>query len=165
MLGKKIEVTTYDFKGVTLRAAVIDGKLWFPTRDVALVIGHNPNGIMSNMREILGDDECFTLTRASSNELHGLFAGRIARIAVVSESGLFKFLLRAQRTRPVAREFQDWVTKVVLPGIRERGGYVMDVEKVATGEIAAEVAGRGWHPQRPHRRPVRGLSGALAGQP
>ncbi|GHE81414.1 hypothetical protein GCM10019059_44200 [Camelimonas fluminis] len=38
---------------------------------------------------------------------------------------------------PEAREFQDWVTRVVLPTIRKDGAYIKDEEKVATGEMGA----------------------------
>lgn len=44
------------------------------------------------------------------------------KVAFFSESGLYKVLLRAQRSNPAAREVQDWVTKEVLPGIRKNGG-------------------------------------------
>lgn len=43
------------------------------------------------------------------------------RLALISESGLYKIVLRAQRKNPAAREFQDWVTKKVIPAIRKTG--------------------------------------------
>ena len=42
---------------------------------------------------------------------------------VVSESEFYKLAMRCQ-DRPVARQFQDWVTREVLPAIRRDGGYV-----------------------------------------
>ena len=46
--------------------------------------------------------------------------------------------------KPEAREFQDWVTRVVLPSIRETGGYVVGQEKVGVPgeETEAEFMAR-----------------------
>ena len=40
---------------------------------------------------------------------------------IISESGLYKLIMRSDK--PQAREFQDWVTKEVLPSIRKTGSY------------------------------------------
>ena len=39
---------------------------------------------------------------------------------VVAESGLHKLIMRSDR--PEAREFQNWVTREVLPSTRKTGG-------------------------------------------
>jgi anti-repressor protein len=41
---------------------------------------------------------------------------------IVSESGFYKLVLRSRK--PVAKEFQRWVTHEVLPQIRRTGGYI-----------------------------------------
>ena len=46
---------------------------------------------------------------------------------IVSESGLYKLTMRSDKAQ--ARQFQDWVTRVVLPSIRKHGGYVAGQEK------------------------------------
>lgn len=50
------------------------------------------------------------------------------RYGAVSESGLYKLIMRSDK--PAARAFQDWVTRDVLPAIRKDGMYVMGEEKV-----------------------------------
>jgi|GEM_PF-6970342 Prophage antirepressor len=50
---------------------------------------------------------------------------------IISESGLYKLVMRSDK--PEAREFQDWVTREVLPAIRKDGMYVAGEEKVKTG--------------------------------
>jgi prophage antirepressor-like protein len=40
-------------------------------------------------------------------------------MATVNESGLYKLIMRSDK--PQAREFQDWVTREVLPSIRRTG--------------------------------------------
>lgn len=42
---------------------------------------------------------------------------------VISKSGLYKLILRSDKAE--ARQFQDWVTRHVLPAIRKDGSYVM----------------------------------------
>jgi prophage antirepressor-like protein len=58
------------------------------------------------------------------------------RLRIVSESGMYKIVSRSDR--PEAREFQDWIARVVLPSIRKNGGYIKDQEKVVTGEMSPQ---------------------------
>ena len=53
---------------------------------------------------------------------------------IVSESGLYKLIMRSDK--PIARYFQDWVTREVLPAVRKDGAYIMGEEKVRTGEMS-----------------------------
>lgn len=47
-------------------------------------------------------------------------SGGLQKGTLISESGLFKLIMRAHPDRrPHVREFQDWVTRVVLPAIRK----------------------------------------------
>ncbi|EKN00807.1 antirepressor [Acidocella sp. MX-AZ02] len=59
----------------------------------------------------LGDDE------KGTNRI-GTPGGAQA-MAVISESGLYKLVMRSDK--PEARQFQDWVTREVLPAIRPSG--------------------------------------------
>lgn len=64
-----------------------------------------------------------------------LFSGRSgSTLTLISESGLYKLALRSNKAS--AREFQDWVTREVLPAIRKDGMYVMGEEKLKTGEMS-----------------------------
>lgn len=56
-----------------------------------------------------------------------LFPGRTAVIALISESGLYKLVMRSDK--PEAKRFQDWVTKDALPAIRKDGGYITRLDK------------------------------------
>jgi prophage antirepressor-like protein len=44
---------------------------------------------------------------------------------LISESGLYKLILRAHPERPEVKAFQNWVTREVLPAIRKTGGYLL----------------------------------------
>lgn len=83
----------------------------------------------------VGDDERVKVTR---NELPQLFRGcRAPSLLLIFESGLYKLIMRSNK--PEAAQFQDWVTKVVLPAIRKDGAYIEGEEKLASGELSEDV--------------------------
>lgn len=99
---------------------MIDGDPWFVAGDVGLAMGWSRRAVTQQVQRNLNDDErCAQVVPTS---------GGPQRLTVVSESGLYKLILRAQRACPAARDFQDWVTRVVLPAIRKDGGYVTGEE-------------------------------------
>lgn len=109
-----------------VRVVMIDGAPWWAAADVHHIVGVSKAGTNFSF---LGDDEKQVIRKCGQTSLkgHGLL--------FISESGLYKFVLRSDK--PEARAFQDWVTRVVLPAIRKDGAYIMGEEKVATGEVSA----------------------------
>ena len=115
----------------------LDGKLWFLAMNVADAIGAQRNSMSANLRASLAEDEVRTLLKSEMNyEIQSLFPARGGRLIAMSESGLYKYTLRAHAVRPKAVAFQGWVTRVVLPTVRKEGSYFAGEEKVATGEIS-----------------------------
>ena len=117
----------------------IDNQPWFVVPDVceALGLARNPaNGSHTHHLVKLPESERKVIEKKTcmSNMRSYLFPGRTARASLVSESGLYKLIMRSDK--PEARKFQDWVTREVLPAIRKDGAYIMDEEKVRTGEIS-----------------------------
>lgn len=138
--GKSFDLNSFTYNGHKLRPVLIDGKPWFPTADLGDILYGRRVGL--HIRDdVFNADERLVLSRHSANlalsaecvEL--LFHPKTHTMQFLSESGLYKLILRAQRSNPAAREFQDWVTKEVLPRIRRDGAYIMGEEKVATGEV------------------------------
>lgn len=127
------DITTYDFNDNIVRVIDIDGQPWFVASDVCRAIGYavKSNGSVNTTHSlrILDTDEVNTPPMSV-----GKGGGRAAKI--ISESAVYKLVMRSDK--PEAREFQNWVTKVVLPAIRKDGGYVMGEEKVATGEMSED---------------------------
>lgn len=82
--------------------------------------------------------------RKSAPITFDLFKGSVARITLISESGLYKLIMRSDK--PQAKPFQDWVTKVVLPAIRKDGGYIAGEENTDDDDLlmarALQVAQR-----------------------
>lgn len=102
--------------------------------DVCRALGMNMTRGITNYLEWLDKSENHLLLR----RLHpNIFMGsKSHRTMSISESGLYKLVMRS--TKPVAVQFQDWVTKVVLPAIRKDGAYVKGEELVATGELSED---------------------------
>lgn len=59
-----------------------------------------------------------------------LFIGFESSLTLVSESGLYKLIMRSDK--PIAATFQDWVTREVLPSIRKTGGYLLNEDMRST---------------------------------
>lgn len=103
----------------------LDGQPWFVAADVCRVLGFplvSSGGhqiSVTNYTRFLDDTEKRILSKTSSEgqNLLALFpAAGGYRTTIISESGLYKLVMRSDK--PEARAFQDWVTKVVLPAIR-----------------------------------------------
>ncbi|MBL4927936.1 BRO-N domain-containing protein [Fuscibacter oryzae] len=133
MTSKSFDLETFTFNGKMLRAVTLDGKLWFPSQDVGRILDYHRDGISTCIRAATGEGETHILRHSeASKELQGtLFPGSNRRILLVSEPGLYKFVLRAQRSNPAARDFQDWVTQEVMPRIRKHGGCPLEVTRAS----------------------------------
>ena len=107
------EIANYDFHGNDVRILTDqDNAPWFIAKDICDVLGTDTK----DLRAILDADEIANL---DSIEVHHT-AGRAPLI--VSESGFYKLVMRSRK--PVAKEFQRWVTRDVLPSIRKHGAYM-----------------------------------------
>lgn len=92
------------------------GEPWFVAKDVCNALG------LTNTTEALrglDDDEVSNITNSEVAQN----GGRSPRI--VSEPGFYKLVMRSRK--PEAKAFQRWVTHEVLPSIRKRGGYMVEV--------------------------------------
>ncbi len=118
------DVSLFDFKGHQIRVVTIGGEPWFVAKDAlkVLTVGLRSNGKPNTTRSLgyLDDGE------KGVHQIHTL--GGPQRVSIVSESGLYKLVLRSDK--PEAKPFQDWVTKEVLPAIRKDGAYIKGEEKV-----------------------------------
>ncbi len=103
----------------------IEGNPWFLTADVAETLGykeHQRGGYSHHLFNV-GKDEKMAVSRATHTS--DLWINNPAkRMSLLSESGLYKLVLRSNLR--IAKPFQDWVTKVVLPTIRKDGAYIME---------------------------------------
>lgn len=107
----------------------INDQPWFVASDVCRVLDlheHPRGGYAHHLHRHLKEDER-RVTHMSEMGVRGS-----GRTSLVSESGLYKLIMRSDK--PEAHQFQDWVTRIVLPAIRKDGMCVTSEEKVSTGE-------------------------------
>ncbi|WP_319413831.1 BRO family protein [uncultured Cohaesibacter sp.] len=111
---------------VPIRTLMIDGDPWFVAADVCKALGYkNVDTSMSHILSHLGSDEKMRSPKKPSLERRPL---------IVSESGLYKLVMRSDNK--AAKQFQDWVTRDVLPTLRKTGQYNVHAAKVAAGEMS-----------------------------
>lgn len=111
-------LNTFAFRNHTLRTVELDGQTWFAAADVCVILGVYIYGGKPNPTHA-----CRKLD-ADERGLHPMqTCGRSQNQVVVSESGLYKLIMRSDK--PEAVEFQNWVTREVLPAIRKTGGYLL----------------------------------------
>lgn len=104
-------LTTFNYLSNTIRVVEIDGLPWFVAKDVCQVLGLE--GYASFHLKKLADDQVMVMTKAANPSLP-IFVGKAHQTSVVSESGLYKLVMRSDK--PEALKFQDRVTRDVLPG-------------------------------------------------
>jgi len=117
------QLTTFKFGTNAVRVVEIIGEPWFVAVDVYRVLYGRTTGL-TNRTTVLATDERRLLRKADEGEfssLSCLFANKAHTVAAISESGLYKLIMRSDK--PAARVFQDWVTREVLPAIRKTGAY------------------------------------------
>jgi prophage antirepressor-like protein len=125
------------FKGKEIRTLVDseNQELWFVAKDVANILDFTSASAMSKALKVLDSDEKaeLILNQVSSN---GVSQNR--KIIVVSESGLYSLIARSRK--PVAKPFQKWLTKEVLPSIRKNGFYISkDISDEQVSDLIEEA--------------------------
>lgn len=125
-------VSLYNFHGHDVRVVMIGGDPWFVAADVcraldAYVDMRGQANVAAACRTLCPDENCLKRIKTVRGE---------KEVRLISESGLYKLVMRSDK--PEARQFQDWVTRDVLPAIRKDGGYIKGEEKVLTGEMSEE---------------------------
>lgn len=94
-----------------IRTVNIDGEPWFVAKDVCDILGvKNPRQAMTR----LDDFEKNTVILNDGNKGN-------PNMTIISESGFYILVLSSRK--PIAKPFQIWVTREVLPSIRKTGSY------------------------------------------
>ncbi|WP_448955693.1 BRO-N domain-containing protein [Labrys neptuniae] len=131
---------TFDFTAlngaqtITTKLRVIDlkGKPWFVLGEVCRAIGY----ALKADGKVNSSLAAKPLAAEEKGTCRISTPGGLQPSLIISESGLYKLIMRSDK--PVARQFQDWVTRTVLPSIRQDGAYITGEEKVATGEMTED---------------------------
>lgn len=116
------ETRVFTYGEQRIRTAPINGATWWVLTDVCQVLGlKEPHRVAARLDE----DERMTCLL---NTGHAGRRGRTQRLIVVNESGLYSVMLRFDK--PEAKEFKRWVTREVLPAVRETGAHANPVPTV-----------------------------------
>lgn len=104
-----------------------DGELWFVARDIATILDYRDTNDMVGK---LDEDE------KGTESLRTL--GGNQELRIINESGLYSAVLsitkRNQTRYEKAKEFKRWITKEVIPAIRQDGMYVNREEEMESVE-------------------------------
>lgn len=96
-----------------------DGEPWFVAKDVAEILGYAKprNAIATHVDE---DDK-------KDAPIQGDLGGT-QNMVIINESGLYSLILKSKLDS--AKKFKRWVTKDVLPSLRQHGTYSIQTNKV-----------------------------------
>lgn len=100
----------------------LEGNPWFIAVDCRTVPGIRQSG--KNYIGLGADEVRKINKRDCTSHLWHLFDGTTSRLILLSESGLYKLIMRSDK--PQARAFQEWVTREVLPTIPQRRRRLQD---------------------------------------
>ena len=103
-------IQVFNFESNEVRILMIDGKPWFAAKDVCKVLE------LTNVGQALSrldDDE--------RGSFKMMTPGGMQNVAFVDESGFYSLVLSSRKQE--AQRFKKWVTRDVLPSIRETGMF------------------------------------------
>lgn len=128
-----------NFGSLTTLKSEKTGKIMFIGKEVGQQWGH------TNMKQavgrLLGKDEYLVVRKKNHPDFfkslvsNSMLPTKAQNILLVSESGLYKLALASNLEK--AKPFKDWVTKEVLPSIREKGSYSLG--QISSKEIASQT--------------------------
>lgn len=106
------DLQLFDFQGREVRTVSIGNEPYFVGKDVATILGYEraDNAIRKHVDY---EDKLMHQISASAQKRN---------MTVINESGLYSLILSSKL--PAAKDFKRWVTKEVLPSIRENGAYM-----------------------------------------
>lgn len=107
-----------------IRTLHADGHLLFLAKDATKLLGYNSTASSTWLIRHLDRDQIVTVPQNKVDRCDIKFPNRGA--TCITESGLYKLIMRSNK--PLAKPFQDWVCRDVLPSIRKTGGYVFGEE-------------------------------------
>jgi prophage antirepressor-like protein len=109
-----MDILPFNFKNNKIRTILIENEPWFIVKDISDILGFSSKSTMSNAFKELEKDELSSFKMNLDNL-------QVREFKIVSESGLYALIMRSRK--PVAKPFQKWVTREVLPQIRKTGSY------------------------------------------
>ena len=123
-LFKMENVATGD--SFSLSVVEMNGQPWFIASDVCDSLGLHRTAT----RRLDADEKNTVLIE------HGNRRGN-PNVTIINESGLYSLIFRSRKE--AAQRFKKWITSVVIPSIRQNGGYINGQEALSKPEQAATL--------------------------
>jgi prophage antirepressor-like protein len=117
-----------DFGSLTTLKSDKTGKIMFLAKEVAAQWGHT--NLTQSLNRIVSSSEKILIKRKDypkfMQDLHlnDLLSRNVQSVWLITESALYSLALASNLEK--AQPFKDWVTKEVLPSIRETGSYSLN---------------------------------------
>ncbi len=130
------QILPFNFENSEIRIILIDNEPWFIAKDIGDILGYTTDSAMSNAKKDLDDDEVKTSFKMKSSD------DRIKLYDLVSESGFYSLIIRSRKQ--IAKPFQKWVTREVLPSIRKTGSYSISQQTPEKSHQTVQVQNDGF---------------------
>ena len=142
MEQNKLQLFTNEELNMNVRIVLIDNEPMFIGKDLVENLGYNLSGkhVASEYIKKYCDEEDYILYDktypCSGGEFDYKLLGQRGGY-LVNESGMYALILGSDL--PSAKKFKRWVTKEVLPSIRQTGGYIPTTEEDDEESIMAKA--------------------------
>lgn len=110
-----ISLLNFDFKGYKIRVYGTTDKPWFVAKDIAQMLG------IVNHRNIVANLKPYQKVVHTVDSLGGA-----QQTTLISEGAVYKMMTNSRK--PEAEAFTDWVFEEVLPSIRRKGKYELEIK-------------------------------------
>lgn len=128
-----------DFGSLTTLKSKQSGKVMFLAKEVAEVWGHT--NLTQALSRIVANSEKILIKKKSYPEFmkelvtNNLLSTKAQTVWLITEPALYQLALTSNLEK--AKPFRDWVTREVLPSIRETGSFSLN--EISTKEIAEQT--------------------------
>ena len=126
----------FNFRGLKLNCYQADGEVWFFGNNVARILGYKQPDAAVRSHTFPSDRMSIPFmdtTFLSKEEAAALWQGNARKPKIfINESGLYGMIFGSKL--PYAEDFKIWVTRDVLPNIRQHGGYILNEEYLGDTE-------------------------------
>ncbi|MGT2455656.1 BRO-N domain-containing protein [Cupriavidus basilensis] len=105
-----------------------DGQSWFCVPDLCVVLGYNNS--RSAVEKLCEDTDGVAKFDTPTN-------GGVQSVVFISEANLYMLICGSKLA--AIKSFRVWITRAVLPALRSRGGYTLEVQTRAFSHVSAKA--------------------------
>lgn len=119
-------IVGYEYDGHEIEIIWVDNKPLFNARMVAAVLGISGSAARSAVSGMEVDEDYLIVTNSMLRDCSNVQIADIRKLAnrgemFLTEAGVYEMTFRSRK--PEAKAFKRWITREVLPSLREKGYY------------------------------------------